>query len=58
LEAAFKKLTHDDLNLSSVNISDLGKARELAVNIQTRGHEIEKEIYKYEKQWNKLPRKK
>lgn len=58
LEAAYKKLTHDDLKLSSVNISDLGKARDLAVNIQTRGHEIEKEIYKYEKQWSKLPRKK
>jgi len=58
LEAAYKKLTHDDLKLSSVNISDLGKARELAVSIQARGHEIEKEIYKYEKQWNKLPRKK
>src|SRR5947209_7743130 len=44
LEAAYKKLTHDGLNLSTVNISDLGKARDLAVNIQARSHEIEKEI--------------
>jgi hypothetical protein len=58
LEAAYKKLTHDDLNLSSVSISDLGRARELAANIQTRAHEIERELYKYEKEWKKLPRKK
>lgn len=57
LEAAYKKLTHDNLNLSSVSVGDLGKARELAVDIQTRANEIEREIYKYEKEWKKLPRK-
>jgi hypothetical protein len=58
LEAAYKKLTHENLTLSSVHVGDLGKARELAVGIQTRANEIESEIYKYEKQWKKIPHKK
>jgi hypothetical protein len=58
LETAYKKLTHEGLSLSSVSVSDLKKARELAVKIQARAHEVEQEIYRYEKDWKRLPRKK
>jgi hypothetical protein len=58
LEAAYKKLVHENLDVSSCRIEDLSKARELVANIQSRAGEIESAIYKYQKDWKKLPRKK
>ena len=58
LDAAYKKLVHENLDVSSCRLEDLGKARELAVSIQSKAAEIESEIYKYEKAWKKLQRKK
>jgi hypothetical protein len=58
LEAASRKLHHEALSVSSVSVSDLGRVRQLAVDIQTRAHEIETEVYRYEKEWKKIPRKK
>jgi len=40
LEAALKKLTHDDMDLSAIGIGDFEKARKLAAKIQTRADTI------------------
>ncbi len=58
LEAAYKKLTHDNMDLSAVNIADHDKARTLAVEIQKRAKEIEKQIFQYHKEQKKLAEKK
>ncbi len=58
LEAALKKLTHDDMDLSAIGICDLAKARKLAAKIQTRANELESQIYDYEKKLKKLVHKK
>jgi hypothetical protein len=54
LETAYKKLTHDDMDLSSIAIADWPKARKLAADIGTRANLIEKEIYRYEKNYKDL----
>ncbi len=58
LEAALKKLTHDDMDLRTILLADLPKAKKLAAEIQTRANELGSEIYHYEKQLKKLPHKK
>lgn len=58
LEAALKKLTHDDMDLSAIGIGDFEKARKLAAKIQTRANELESQIYRHEKQLKKLAQKK
>jgi hypothetical protein len=54
LDAAYKKLTHPNMDLGSTGISDLHKARELTTAIYDRAHELEGQIYKYEKDLKKL----
>lgn len=58
LEAAYKKLMHEDMDLTGIAVADYGKARKLAADIQTRANEIEGEIYRYEKEYKKLGQKK
>lgn len=58
LEAAYKKLVHDDMDLSAILIDDLPRARELAANIQVRANELESQIYHYQKNFKKLTRNK
>jgi len=54
LEAALKKLNHDALDLSHIRLEDLKKAGDLARKIQQRANELEKEAYRYEKNWEAL----
>jgi len=54
MQAAYKKLTHDDMDLTSIAVADLGKARDLAVKIRDRAHELEAEIYRHEKSSRKI----
>ena len=45
LEAALKKLEHDQMDISLLLHSDLGKARGIASRIQKVAHKLEKAIY-------------
>ncbi len=54
LDAAYKKLTHDDMDLSTIAMSDYKKARDLAAQIKARAGELEGEIYHYEKRAKEL----
>jgi hypothetical protein len=58
MDAAYKKLTHEDMDLSAIAVDDFEKARKLAVSIRDRAHELESEIYHYEKEFRKLGHKK
>ena len=58
MEAAYKKLTHDDMDLKAIAVSDLPKARKLAVKIKDRADDLESEIYHQEKDYKNLVRKK
>ena len=48
LEAALKKLTHDNMN-NIVRIADLPKARQLASKVRDKAAELEKEFYRLKK---------
>lgn len=58
LDSAYKKLTHQDMDLSTVAVADFGKARQLAADIKARAGELESAIYHYEKEFKKLAKKK
>lgn len=58
LEAAYKKLTHDKMNVDGVALKDLPQARQLAADIHKKAKEIESEIYHYQKEHQNLGRKK
>jgi hypothetical protein len=58
LEAAHKKMTHPNMDLSSTGINDLHRARELVTAIGSRAEELEGDIYKFEKALKKLLGKK
>ena len=54
LEAARKKLTHKDMDLSTIKVGDFDKARDLATKIQGRASELESEIYQLKKNLKKV----
>ena len=54
LEAAYKKLTHDNMDIRAIATNDFKKARELVVAIKDRADELESEIYRSEKDLKKL----
>jgi hypothetical protein len=56
LEAAYKKLTHEDMDLRSINQADYKRARDWVVQIKSRAEEIEGEIYHMQKEFKKLGR--
>ena len=58
LEAALRKLTHEQMLVENLATDDYGKARQLAANIQSRAKEIEGEIYHYKKKLDSLGKKK
>ena len=49
LEAALKKLTHKDMDLTSVTPSDYDKVRELTVEIQEEAKDLENKIWQQKK---------
>ena len=58
LEAAYRKLTHDDMDLSKIELSDHDKARQLVVDIKNCAIDMEKELYQFKKMQKKLRNKK
>ena len=58
LNAAYKKLTHEDMDLSAMDVADYGKARKLAADIKGRADGLESEIYQLQKDNKKIASKK
>lgn len=58
LEAALKKVNHDDLDITAIVIGDYQKARKLAAKIADRAGVLVTELYQLEKKLSKLDRKK
>jgi hypothetical protein len=57
LESAYKKLTHQDMDLTKIKVADHGKARKLVSAIKERADYLESEIYRFEKEQKKLQNK-
>ena len=49
LEAAYKKLTHNSMNVQAIAVGDFKKARKLAGDIKAKADELETQIYHQEK---------
>ena len=49
MEAAYKKLTHSDMDLTNLKLSDHKKARRLAAKIKDKANELESDIFELEK---------
>lgn len=57
LEAALRKLTHDEMKVEKIRLDDFRKAHQLAADIQKTAKEIEKAIYAYQKDRDSLATK-
>jgi hypothetical protein len=58
LEAALRKLNHEDMQVTKIAVADFDRARVLAAEIQKRAKEVEGEIYHYKKEHGSLGNKK
>jgi len=58
LEAALKKLNHDDMDWSRIALVDTQKARGILHDIQVRADELDSELFEFEKKLKKLGDKK
>ncbi|MBU4257686.1 hypothetical protein KKC04_04735 [Patescibacteria group bacterium] len=58
LEAALKKLNHDNMDLKNISVSDQNKAMKLARAIKERANELESEAYQFQKDFKSLKNKK
>lgn len=54
LEAALKKMNHENMDLKAINISDYKTARDLIVAIEEKAQELQKELYRLQKQYKNL----
>lgn len=58
LEAAYRKLTHDDFDIANIPIGQYDEANRIARQIQKRAHEIEQTLYENEKKHRQFAKKK
>lgn len=58
LEAARKKLTHDNMDLTTIAVGDYKKAMKLAGQIKATANDLETQIYRLDKAYRKLETKK
>lgn len=58
LNAAYKKLTHQNMKFETMGVTDYEPARKLAVKIQKRAEEIAKIMFDFKKNYTDLPNKK
>ncbi len=54
LLSAHKKLTHENMDLGSIDIKDLDKARDWIVKIRDRADELDSQVYHFKKDLKKL----
>jgi hypothetical protein len=57
LEAALRKLNHEEMQVTAIAVAQFGKARQFASDIQKRAREIEGEIYHAQKDHDSLATK-
>jgi hypothetical protein len=57
LEAALRKLNHEEMQVGAIAVAQFGKARQLASDIQKRAREIEGDIYRAHKDHDSLATK-
>ncbi|MEW6386233.1 MAG: hypothetical protein AB1491_01770 [Thermodesulfobacteriota bacterium] len=57
LGAAYKKLTHENMDVNAIDVADYGKARKLAEDIKNRADILKSEIFLLEKNSKKLAQK-
>jgi hypothetical protein len=57
LEAAHKKLTHPNMDMSSIGLGDLERARKIITQIHTQANQLESDIYRCQKSLKELGRK-
>lgn len=57
LDAALRKLHHNEMLVGNISTEDFGKARQLAADIQVRARQIEGEVYDYKKKLDELSTK-
>jgi len=58
LETAYKKLTHENMDLSKIKLSDHPTARKFVVDIRDIADQMEGELYEFKKKLEKLQKKK
>ena len=58
LEAAYRKLTHDDFDMANIPIGQYDEANRITRQIQKRAQEIEKSLYEKEKKHRQFVKKK
>lgn len=58
LQAALDKMDPSVFDVSAIGVADFERARRLASEVKERGAEIESEIYRYQKEHDKLRKKK
>jgi hypothetical protein len=49
MEAAYRKLTHDDMDIGSLSAKDLGEALKIVEKIRARAYELASKIYRTQK---------
>ena len=54
LDAALKKLNHENMQTDAINIADIPRAMEIVRALRERAKEIESEFYHYQKECEKL----
>jgi hypothetical protein len=54
MESAYKKLTHDDMDVTAIAFPDLDKAFKLARDLKGVAVELESDLYKHKKNAKKL----
>jgi hypothetical protein len=57
LKAALKKLEHENMDTKNVNVFNIETAMKITRKIQKRAHEIEGQLYHYQKKVKKLTEK-
>jgi hypothetical protein len=57
LKAALQKLNHESMSVKSMGVTDFPEARQLSSEIQKRAREIEGEIYRAQKDFEQLGRR-
>ncbi len=58
LEAAYKKLTHDNMDVAAISFADFSRARELVGQIMDKAGELDGQLYRHKKALKKLTEKK
>ena len=54
MEAAYRKLTHENMDLASIAPKDIDNAVKIAMKVKDKAYELANEIYQIQKNWKSL----